>query len=60
MAIFGGSRQGIILTPRAANDEAIALVSWAHLQTLDNFDAAAIGNFIIANRGHAPEGLITP
>jgi len=57
---FGGSRHGILLTPRTANDKAIALVSWAHLQELDSFDAAAIGNFIIANRGHSPEGFITP
>jgi hypothetical protein len=57
---FGGRGQGIVLAPRTANDDPIALVSWAHHQTLTSFDLVAISNFIITNRGHAPEGFITP
>jgi hypothetical protein len=57
---FGGRGQGIILSPRLANDDAIALVSWARMETLNNLDLVAISNFIITNRGHAPEGFITP
>jgi hypothetical protein len=55
-----GSGVGVILTPRAANDTAIALASWAHLQTLDQYDPAAIRSFVETNRGRAPEGFITP
>jgi hypothetical protein len=55
-----GSGAGVILTPRAANDQAIALVSWARLQTLDLFDPSALRDFINTNRGKAPEGFITP
>jgi hypothetical protein len=57
---FGGSRQGILVTPRAANDDPIALVSWAHLQTLSSFELDTLAQFIITNRGHAPEGFLTP
>lgn len=55
-----GSGAGVILTPREANDTAIALASWARLQTLDVFDPDAIRAFINTNRGKAPEGFITP
>jgi hypothetical protein len=55
-----GGGVGVILTPRAANDSAIALASWAHLLTLDEFDAATIRSFVETNRGKAPEGFITP
>jgi hypothetical protein len=55
-----GGGVGVILTPRAANDNMIALASWARLQTMDTFDSAAIRNFIEINRGKAPEGFITP
>ena len=55
-----GSGVGVILTPRAANDSLIALVSWARLLSLDNFDPGTILNFVETNRGHAPEGFITP
>ena len=57
---FGGRGQGIILSPRSANDDAIALVSWARLETLNSLDIAAVCDFIITNRGHAPEGFLTP
>jgi hypothetical protein len=57
---FGGRGQGIILSPRLANDDPIALVSWARLDTLNSHDVVAVSNFIIANRGHAPEGFLTP
>ena len=55
-----GLGHGIVLSPRPANTKAIALVSWAHLKTLDGFDLVAIREFIVTNRGHAPEGFITP
>jgi hypothetical protein len=54
----GGTNSGVILTPRSQNTAAIALASWALLQTLDSFDATAIRNFVETNRGHAPEGFI--
>jgi hypothetical protein len=57
---FGGRGQGIILSPRSANDDPIAVVSWAHLQTFNSLDLVSISNFIITNRGHAPEGFLTP
>lgn len=55
-----GGGVGVILTPRAANDDMIAVASWARLQTFDRYDPIAIRNFIETNRGHAPEGFITP
>ncbi len=45
----------IIVTPRSANDSAIALVSWGRLQKLTQFDAVAIMNFIKANKNKSPE-----
>lgn len=54
----GGTDAGVLLAPRADNDHAIAVASWAHLLTLDSFDAVQIGDFINTNRGHAPEGYI--
>jgi hypothetical protein len=58
LVINGGTDTGVILTPRAANDSTIALASWAHLQKLNSFDAAAVRAFIETNRGHSPEGFI--
>lgn len=56
-----GSNRGVVLAPRAANGDAvIALASWGHLQTLTAYDATAVRQFILTNRGHAPEGFITP
>ncbi len=55
-----GGGVGVILTPRTANDNMIALVSWAHLLTLDSYDPATIRSFVETNRGKAPEGFITP
>ena len=57
--IDGGTNTGVIMTPRAANDDAIAVASWARLLTLDNFDAGAIRTFIESNRGKSDgEGFI--
>ena len=55
-----GGGVGVILTPRPENDSMIALASWAHLQKLDSYDPIAIRDFVETNRGHAPEGFITP
>lgn len=55
-----GGGVGVILTPRAANDTAIALASWARLLTLDSYNPTTIRNFVETNRGKAPEGFITP
>jgi hypothetical protein len=55
-----GTAVGVVLTPREDNDTMIALASWAHLLTMNTFDPIAIRNFAITNRGHAPEGFITP
>jgi hypothetical protein len=60
LVVTFGSGKGVLLTPRSSNDNPIALVSWAHLQTLANFDLTEIAKFIITNRGHSPEGFITP
>ncbi len=54
----GGSDSGVILTPRSENTEAIALASWAHLETSARFNAARTRRFIETNRGHAPEGFV--
>jgi hypothetical protein len=58
LVIDGGTNTGVILTPRSANDHAIALASWARLLTLDSYDATQVRNFIETNRGKAPEGFI--
>ncbi|QEG01680.1 hypothetical protein Mal15_57580 [Stieleria maiorica] len=55
-----GNGVGVILTPRAANDDAIALASWARLLTLDQYAPSTIRDFVNTNRGKAPEGFITP
>ena len=55
-----GGGVGVILTPRAANDHAIALASWARLLILDQYDPATIREFVNTNRGKAPEGFIRP
>ena len=55
-----GGGVGVILTPRPENDDAIALASWARLQTLDEFNPFEIRAFVDQNRGKAPEGFITP
>ncbi len=55
-----GGGVGVILTPRPANNRAIALASWARRRVLDEFDAEIIRNFVETNRGKAPEGFITP
>jgi hypothetical protein len=54
----GGANTGVILTPRPKNTTAIAAASWARLLTLDAFDAAQLRDFVVTNRGHAPEGFI--
>ena len=45
----------IIVTPRSANDSAIALASWGRVQKLMEFDAAVIVKFIKANKNKSPE-----
>ncbi len=55
-----GGGHGVVLVPRTANDDAIALVSWGRLLTLNSFDQGQVLTFIGTNRGHAPEGFITP
>lgn len=54
----GGTNNGVIVTPRAANTSAIVLTSWAHQTSLTTFNAKTIREFIETNRGHAPEGFI--
>lgn len=44
-----------ILTPRPADDSAIALASWGRLLKLDVYDEGQVINFIKANRFKAPE-----
>ena len=55
-----GGGVGVILTPRAANDTMIALVSWSRLLTLDSYEPSTIRDFVETNRGKAPKGFITP
>ncbi len=57
VAAFGPDG-GIVLTRRDANSTAIALVSWARLLNQDDLDHATVVDFILTNRGHAPEGFI--
>ena len=55
----GGTNTGVIMTPRAANNHAIAVASWARLLTLDAFDDAPIREFVELNRGKSDgEGFI--
>lgn len=55
-----GGGVGVILTPRADNDSMISLASWARLLKLDTLDREVIRNFVETNRGHSPEGFLTP
>lgn len=54
----GGANTGVILTPRPKNTTAIAAASWGRLLTLNAFHAAQLRDFVVTNRGHAPEGFI--
>ena len=45
----------VILSPRKADDKAIALASWGRLMTLDSFDEAKIRDFIARNKNKGPE-----
>lgn len=54
----GGEDTGVILTPRSRNTAAIVITSWMHQLALDNFVAETIRDFVVTNRGHAPEGFI--
>ncbi len=51
---------GVILTQRAANDDAlpIAVASWSRILQLATVDEAVIRDFVRTNRGHSPEGFI--
>lgn len=46
---------GVILTPRSANDQKIAIASWRHLETMDSYDETKILEFIEANKNKSPE-----
>ncbi len=48
-------RSKVILTPRAANDSPIALVSWGRVYKLDTFNEEAIKNYILKYRNTGPE-----
>lgn len=47
----------VILSPRAANDSEIALVSWTRILKLADFDGDQIAEFIKVNRSNSPEPL---
>jgi hypothetical protein len=57
-----GAGAGIILTERAANDDAkpIAVASWGHLLKLDHVDGEAIRSFYNHNKGTAPVAFTKP
>lgn len=45
----------VLVTPRAANDAKIVLVSWGRLEKLESFDETKIIDFIRANKNKSPE-----
>lgn len=45
----------LIVTPRAKNNTAIALVSWGRRMELDSFDEQIIVDFIKSNKNNSPE-----
>jgi len=47
----------VLLSPRAANDSAIAVASWARLLKLENFDEKQIADYIRYNKNKSPEPL---
>jgi hypothetical protein len=47
----------VIMTPRPANDNKIALASWGRLEKLDGYDEAKILEFIKANKNKSPEPM---
>jgi hypothetical protein len=49
-----GPNSGIVLSPRASQDVAIVVSSWARQSVLHTFDGDFIRRFIFANRAHGP------
>jgi len=48
---------GMIISPRSADDSNIAIASWGRLLKLDKFDASKIKLFIKLNEDNSPEQL---
>jgi len=47
----------VIVSPRAANDSPVAVVSWGRLMQLDTVDIEQINQFITTNKNNSPEPL---
>lgn len=47
--------KAVIVSPRAQNDSAIALVSWGRVLKLDSVDSKTIDDFIQSNVNNSPE-----
>ena len=56
-AIATANSGSVIVSPRAANDRAIAVVSWGRLMQLDTVDVEQINQFITTNKNNSPEPL---
>ena len=54
----GIAADGLIITPRPANGDPVALVSWGRLLVMPQLDVQAVRDFVRLNRGHAPEGFL--
>ena len=48
----------VIVSPRAANVNAIDIVSWGQILKLDSFDKGQLEDFIKTNRNRAPEPFV--
>lgn len=53
--VVEGYRSKVIMTPRAANDKAVAVVSWGRLWKMEQFDGDRLREFIDKNRNRGPE-----
>jgi len=56
-AIATANSGSVIISPRAANDSAVAVVSWGRLMQLDTVDVEQINQFITTNKNNSPEPL---
>ena len=56
-SLFEKESAKVIISPRSANDSAVAVASWGRLLKLDEFDENQILDFIDSNRNNSPEPL---
>lgn len=56
-AIAKRNSRSVVVSPRAANDSPVAVVSWGRIMKLDAVDEARITEFIRKNKNKSPERI---